>query len=181
MVHARLARATFQEFDLTKPYYQTLVREVVFPLLEERPHSIGTTAASLKNAIHNRRVDEENKRRNQQALEEQKQKAAHLPVNETAVIAFGEPLWPVLGEGKKLYNYAELCHAIWYAEYFLGAIAHRLSNRPQDVAITARHLTKYIDPVAPGFGHAVRDVFNAYQANPKGECVWPHVPVNFGH
>jgi hypothetical protein len=53
--------------------------------------------------------------------------------------------------------------------------------RPLETAMAARHLTKYIFPLLPGFVTAVRAIFNAYEANPDGETIFPLIPVNFAY
>jgi hypothetical protein len=47
--------------------------------------------------------------------------------------------------------------------------------------MAGRHLTKYLEPVQPGFVAAVRAIFNAYEDHPDGEKQFPPIPVNFGN
>jgi hypothetical protein len=41
-------------------------------------------------------------------------------------------------------------------------------------------LTKYVEPLRPGFAAAVRAIFNAYEDKPTGEMRSPPPPINFG-
>src|SRR6516225_4655837 len=76
-------------------------------------------------------------------------------------------------------GYRELCHACWYVGYFLGIA--RPGWKPTETAMAGRHLTKYVEPVQPGFVAAIRAIFNAYEDHPDGEKQFPPIPVNFGN
>ena len=174
------ARA-LREFDIRKPKVQDLVREVIFPLLDNESHLRSTEHHhKIEGRIEARRRQIEEQQRREIILSQHKEQVAQstLPVNEQPVIAYGDPLWPPLGDLSARFTFEELCHACWYADYFMGIA--RPDWKPRELAMAARHLTKYIEPLRPGFVRAVDAIFNAYQAQPDGEKRFPRTPVNFG-
>jgi hypothetical protein len=162
--------------DLLNPSNYWIVRELLFPLLLEKP-DLKVAPHLLEKELENRRRAREEQARQQDQLAKHKQQV--VPGNEQRIVAYGEPLWPPIGDLGPRFSYKELCHACWYARYFLGIA--RKDWRPLEVAMAARHLTKYLEPLLPGFVAAVRAIFNAYEANPEGETIFPITPVNFGY
>jgi hypothetical protein len=169
------------QYNLDRPHMEQVWRDIITPLLRDQPE-LKRQPGRLEKAIDQRRRDHDEQQHQQAKLVHHKEKIAALPANEQAIIAFGEPLWPSPHADPDIslgYDYRELLHATYYARYFLETA--RKDWRPVEKAMTARHLTKYIEPLQPGFVTAVRYIFNAYEKNPNGTCEWPRIPVNFGY
>jgi hypothetical protein len=176
-----LPRRSFAGFHLKNPLTHKLVREVLFPMLRERPELRETPHLVEREFNARRRAIEEDARRKSK-LDEHKAKiqAGTMAAGEQAIVAFGEPLWPPQRPDlTSPYSYKELCHACWFVGYFLGIA--RSDWKPTETAMAGRHLAKYIAPVQPGFVAAVRMIFNAYEDAPSGEKQFPPIPVNFGN
>jgi hypothetical protein len=172
---------SFETLNLKDAYAQDMVRDVLFPLLRERPE-LRETPHLVEREFQARRRDIEEAARRQAKLDEHKAKvdAGSIGANEHPIVAYGEPLWPPQRPDLTLpYTYKELCHACWFVSYFFGIA--RVGWKPTEVAMAGRHLAKYIEPVQPGFVAAVRVVFNAYEDHPDGETQFPPIPVNFGN
>jgi hypothetical protein len=172
---------SFTGLSLKDSYSVKLVREILFPLVRERPELRETPHLVEREFEARRRATEEAARR-QSKLDEHRAKveAGAIGVGEQPIIAYGEPLWPPQRADISLpYTYAELCHATYFVSYFLGIA--RADWRPTETAMAGRHLAKYIEPVQPGFVAAVRVIFNAYEDHPDGEKQFPPIPVNFGN
>ena len=171
----------FDDFFLKDPYAQKMARDVLFPMLRERPELHEMPHLVEREFQARRRAIEEAARR-QSKLDDHKAKieAGAIAAGEQPIIAFGEPLWPPQRPDlTSPYTYKELCHACWFAGYFLGIA--RPGWKPTETAMAGRHLAKYIEPVQPGFVAAVRAIFNAYEDHPDGEKQFPPIPVNFGN
>jgi hypothetical protein len=176
-----LPQRSFAGFHLKNPLTHKLVREVLFPMLRERPELRETPHLVEREFNACRRAIEEDARRKSK-LDEHKAKiqAGAMAAGEQPIVAFGEPLWPPQRPDlTSPYSYKELCHACWFVGYFLGIA--RPGWKPTETAMVARHLAKYIEPVQPGFVAAVRAIFNAYEDHPDGEKQFPPIPVNFGN
>ena len=176
-----LPQRSFAGFHLKNPLTHKLVREVLFPMLRERPELRETPHLVEREFNARRRASEEDARRKSK-LDEHKAKiqAGAMAAGEQPIVAFGEPLWPPQRPDlTSPYSYKELCHACWFVGYFLGIA--RPGWKPTETAMAGRHLAKYIEPVQPGFVAAVRAIFNAYEDHPDGEKQFPPIPVNFGN
>lgn len=176
-----LPQRSFAGFHLKNPLTHKLVREVLFPMLRERPELRETPHLVEREFNARRRASEEDARRKSK-LDEHKAKiqAGAMAAGEQPIVAFGEPLWPPQRPDlTSPYTYKELCHACWFVGYFLGIA--RPGWKPTETAMAGRHLAKYIEPVQPGFVAAVRAIFNAYEDHPDGEKQFPPIPVNFGN
>jgi hypothetical protein len=176
-----LPQRSFAGFHLKNPLTHKLVREVLFPMLRERPELRETPHLVEREFNARRRAIEEDARRKSK-LDEHKAKiqAGAMAAGEQPIVAFGEPLWPPQRPDlTSPYSYKELCHACWFVGYFLGIA--RPGWKPTETAMAGRHLAKYIEPVQPGFVAAVRAIFNAYEDHPNGEQQFPPIPVNFGN
>jgi hypothetical protein len=168
----------FTRYSLDRPHMEKVVSEIIFPLLRERPE-LKEVPHQIEAAIERRRREHDDQQRQRVKLARSQERAATLPADEQVIIAYGEPLWPLPDpESTPPYTYRQLVHAVWYGHYFIDNIAH--AQDPNSAAISGRHLTKYIEPIEPGFVAAVRAFFNAYQNDPKGECRLPRIPINFG-
>jgi hypothetical protein len=175
-----LPQLSFAGFHLKDPLTHKLVREVLFPMLRERPELRETPHLVEREFNARRRAIEEDARRKSK-LDEHKAKiqAGAMAAGEQPIVAFGEPLWPPQRPDlTSPYSYKELCHACWFVGYFLGIA--RPGWKPTETAMAGRHLAKYIEPVQPGFVAAVRAIFNAYEDHPNGVQQFPPIPVNFG-
>jgi hypothetical protein len=176
-----LPRRSFAGFHLKNPLTHKLVREVLFPMLRERPELRETPHLVEREFNARRRAIEEEARRKSK-LEEHNAKiqAGVIAAGEQPIIAFGEPLWPPQRPDlTPPYTYKELCHACWFVSYFFGIA--RPGWKPTETAMAGRHLAKYIEPVLPGFVAAVRAIFNAYEDHPDGQKQFPPIPVNFSN
>ena len=176
-----LPQRSFAGFHLKNPLTHKLVREVLFPMLRERPELRETPHLVEREFNARRRAIEEDARRKSK-LDEHKAKiqAGAMAAGEQPIVAFGEPLWPPQRPDlTSPYSYKELCHACWFVGYFLGIA--RPGWKPTETAMAGRNLAKYIEPVQPGFVAAVRAIFNAYEDHPNGEQQFPPIPVNFGN
>jgi hypothetical protein len=176
-----LPQRSFAGFHLKNPLTHKLVREVLFPMLRERPELRETPHLVEREFNASRRAIEEDARRKLK-LDEHKAKiqAGAMAADEQPIVAFGEPLWPPQRPDlTSPYSYKELCHACWFVRYFLGIA--RPGWKPTETAMAGRHLAKYIEPVQPGFVAAVRAILNAYEDHPNGEQQFPPTPVNFGN
>ena len=171
----------FDDFFLKDPYAQKMARDVLFPMLRERPELHEMPHLVEREFQARRRAIEEAARR-QSKLDDHRAKieAVAIAAGEQPIIAFGEPLWPPQRPDlTSPYTYKELCHACWFVGYFLGIA--RPGWKPTEAAMAGRHLTKYVEPVQPGFVAAIRAIFNAYEDHPDGEKQFPPIPVNFGN
>lgn len=171
-----MSQRSLPRLDLHDAKTYPIVREFLFPLLRDSP-DLKTAPHLLEKELENRRRAHEEQARQQAKLAQHKQQA--VPENQQRIVAYGEPLWPPMGDLSPRFTYQELCHACWYASYFMGIA--RKDWRPLETAMAARHLTKYLQPLQPGFVTAIRAIFNAYEANPTGETMFPMTPVNFGY
>jgi hypothetical protein len=168
-----------KRYNLDQPHMSAVATEIIFPLLRDQP-DLKDRPDRIEAAIEQRRRDYDDRPRQEARLARHEEQTAALPSNEQPIVAYGEPLWPLPHhELTPPYTYSELCHACWYSSYFFGIA--RKDWRPIDMAMSARHLTKYLEPLQPGFVNAVRAIFNAYETNPNGEFRHPPQPVNFGY
>ena len=73
----------------------------------------------------------------------------------------------------------DICRACWFADYFMDVC--RRDWRPQDIAIAARQLVKWADPMPmrDGFAEAVRAIFWPNPDVPQWRGIFPTAPVNF--
>jgi len=167
----------FERLNLADPGDRKLVREILFPIVAELPE-LRTNPLEVEREFWRRLSARDEKAREVPMVGRRQERLDRLAQNESEVIAFGVPLWPFPHDNiTPPYTYLELIHAVWYSE-FLQMVLHR--DEPKGRAMTARHLTKYLSPIAPGFTNAVRHIFNAYEANPEGEKKFPMQPLNFG-
>lgn len=168
-----------RSFDLIQAHDRKLIEDIVFPLLDKYGDEIRADPGKLADMVkvERRRLADERHHAAKLARHQNVVKSHSFSVGEQEIIAFGEPLWP---QDTPRYSYKELCHACWYANFWLG-LAAAAKWSPTAIGMQGRHLTKYLEPVAPGAVLAIYDVLNAYQQNPDGEKKFPTVPVNFGH
>jgi hypothetical protein len=104
---------------LKNPLTHKLVREVLFPMLRERPELRETPHLVEREFNACRRAIEEDARRKSK-LDEHKAKiqAGAMAAGEQPIVAFGEPLWPPQRPDlTSPYSYKELCHACWFVGY----------------------------------------------------------------
>jgi hypothetical protein len=154
------------------------VRDIIFPLLAQKPE-LKQDPSNFGKAVARRRYETEEELRKTRQMEHHASVVAkhQFQPGEQEVVAYGTPMWPL--EYSLGYTYEELKHACWYANFFLNSIARR-DWSVVSAGMMGRHLIKWIGPIAPGVTTAIKQIFSAYELNPKGECKFPMTPVNFG-
>jgi hypothetical protein len=154
------------------------VRDIILPLLAEKPE-LKLDPSNFGKAVARRRYETEEELRKTRQMEHHASVVAkhQFQPGEQEIVAYGTPMWPL--EYSLGYTYEELKHACWYANFFLNSIARRDWSEVS-TGMMGRHLIKWIGPIAPGITTAIKQIFSAYELNPKGECKFPMTPVNFG-
>jgi hypothetical protein len=167
---------TFGNMDISKPAERQQIREVLFPLLVERPELKGALQAALPSAFRDRQKSIQESARREFLVADARAKAAAAATKEasTVIIAYGTPLWPADPESVG-YTLAELECACHFSRFFMTAIM-QANETPKGMQLAAAHLVKYMIPIQRGFVLAVNRIFDAYVANPKGESEMPVIP-----
>jgi hypothetical protein len=162
-----------RDFDLTKEEHRTNIRKYILPVAAEHRENVWNKPEAFARLINKARIEREDIAR-EQARQQKIERTLAKPIasGEQPIIAYGVPLWPVLDGLTPQYSYDELCHAIWFVQYLLPLMRNEAT--PQGKALTARHLIKFVSPLAAvGWGNAARDFLSAYENNPEGECRLP--------